>query len=237
MTTTIPVHSSRPHHPVGRQPVEHKPSSAKAQTPEVSDGFDSGRRSSTASHDRKVDSYEKPNGTNTHVKVPWWSQFQGGHPFKAGPRQCYAAAKAMARAGGANEAGVSQRIQVATGEDKNGRIAVNKKAAEQGNSYLDSQLDKGKPVVVGVSYKHAHYNVDKVTDHFVTVTGRGTDDKGRTYYTFNDPGTRHADKGRDTNPNNRLYVDPQTHALYRPGANSGSITGRHYDVSMVRRNS
>ncbi|OJH41800.1 LysM peptidoglycan-binding domain-containing protein [Cystobacter ferrugineus] len=181
-----------------------------------------------------------PTGDNKaakKVQVPFYSQFEGGHGYTPSDTACFKAATAMAKAAGATVTGPDQRIQLATGENSKGRLTVNAQKAAQGRNYIDQQLNAGKPVVVGVSHKDSNYNADGLTDHFVTITGRGTDAQGRTYYTFHDPGTRHASKGQDTNPNNRFYVDERTGGLYRPGsAATGEIVGRHYDVAMVRRN-
>ncbi|RKH11879.1 LysM peptidoglycan-binding domain-containing protein [Corallococcus sp. CA053C] len=176
-------------------------------------------------------------GPAVHVKVPYYSQFEGGHGFTPSKTACFDAAKAMAGKVGAQVTGPDSRIQVGTSENSKGQLSVNSKKAAEGRKYIDQQLDAGKPVVVGVSHKDATYNADGLTDHFVTITGRGVDDKGRTYYTFHDPGTTNASKGKDTNPNNRFYVDDKTGAMTRPGkAAEGYVTERRYDVAMVRRN-
>ncbi|RKH68688.1 LysM peptidoglycan-binding domain-containing protein [Corallococcus interemptor] len=172
-----------------------------------------------------------------HVKVPYYSQFENGHGYTASDTACFKAATAMARDAKATVLGPDRRIQVGTSENGVGALKVDPKKAAEGRNYIDKQLEAGKPVVVGVSHKDASYNADGLTDHFVTITGRGVDDKGRTYYTFHDPGTTNASKGKDTNPNNRFYVDDKTGNMYRPGkAANGYVTDRHYDVAMVRRN-
>ncbi|HEX5747476.1 MAG TPA: LysM peptidoglycan-binding domain-containing protein [Archangium sp.] len=170
------------------------------------------------------------------VQVPFYSQFEGGHGFEPGNEACFRAATAMARDAGVTVQGPDRRIQVGTSEDAQGRLTVDPARAREGREYIDGQLDAGRPVVVGVSHRDANYNVDNLTDHFVAITGRGVDEQGRTYYTFNDPGTRHGNIGADTNPNNRFYVDGNTGMLYRPEGAGGSIDMRRYDVSMVRRN-
>ncbi len=77
-------------------------------------------------------------------------------------------------------------------------------------------------------------NVDAITDHFVVVTGRGVDAAAPA---FNDPATRNASRGADTNANNRFYVDERTGNLYRPGnVASGLVVDRRFDVSMIRPN-
>ncbi|MCP3163506.1 LysM peptidoglycan-binding domain-containing protein [Myxococcus qinghaiensis] len=171
------------------------------------------------------------------TRTPWISQYDASQVERAGDKACFRAATAMARQAGANVTDVSQRIQVATGEGPNG-ITVNRQAAERGRNYIDQQLAAGKPVVVGVNHRSDRNvgNADGITDHFVVITGRGVDQQGRTYYTFNDPATRNQSRGADTNANNRFYVDENTGGLTRPGPRNGYVVGRQFDVSMVRPN-
>ena len=170
------------------------------------------------------------------VKVPYYSQFESGHGYTPSDTACFKAAVAMAKAAGATVTDPTKRIQVATGENSKGQVTVDPKKAAEGRKYIDSQLDAGKPVVVGVSHKDASYNADGLTDHFVVITGRGVDEKGRAYYTFHDPGTTQKAKGADTNPNNRFYMDDNG-KMYRPGKQAnGYITERQLEVAMVRRN-
>ena len=177
-----------------------------------------------------------PPGTTAQVQVPWYSQFENGHGFTPGPRECFQAAKAMARDAGVTVQGSDRIIQVGTSENGEGRLTVDSARAQQGREYIDGQLDRGRPVVVGVSHKDADYNVDRLTDHFVTITGRGVDEQGRTFYTFHDPGTNHSHIGMDTNPDNRFYIDDSTGMMYRSGQEGSQVDDRGYDVSMVRLN-
>jgi murein DD-endopeptidase MepM/ murein hydrolase activator NlpD len=168
--------------------------------------------------------------------TPFFTQTQRGHGFRPGRRQCFDAASAMARQGGGSVRAPGNRIQVATHDGRNGDIGVDPAAAARGRRYIDQQLAAGRPVVVGVNHAtpagRRNPNVDHITDHFVTVTGRGTDAQGRTYYSFNDPGTR---TGADTNPRNRFYVNPSNGMMYRPeGPNQGGTSGYRFEVSMVR---
>jgi|SRR5215217_393330 len=171
------------------------------------------------------------------TRTPWISQYDASQVERAGDKACFRAATAMARQAGATVTDPSQRIQVATGEGPNG-ITVNRQAAERGRNYIDQQLAAGKPVVVGVNHRSDRNvgNADGITDHFVVITGRGVDQQGRTYYTFNDPATRNQSRGADTNANNRFYVDENTGGLTRPGPRNGYVVGRQFDVSMVRPN-
>ncbi|HZI15417.1 MAG TPA: LysM peptidoglycan-binding domain-containing protein, partial [Myxococcus sp.] len=172
------------------------------------------------------------------TRTPWYSQYDGAHVERAGDTACFRASTAMARAAGVQVTGPDRRIQVATAESAQG-ITVNRQGAERGRAYIDQQLAAGRPVVVGVNHRAGRNvgNADGITDHFVVVTGRGTDSQGRTFYTFHDPATRNASRGSDTNPANRFYVDGQTGGLYRPAPGNGRyVVDRRYDVSMVRPN-
>ncbi|NVJ02021.1 LysM peptidoglycan-binding domain-containing protein [Myxococcus sp. AM009] len=170
--------------------------------------------------------------------TPWVSQYNAARVERAGDKACFRAAVVMAAGAGATVTGPDNRIQVATGDDPNGGVTVDAAAARRGREYIDGQLDAGKPVVVGVDHRSGRNsdNVDGITDHFVVITGRGTDEQGRTYYTFHDPATNHEQRGADSNPNNRFYVDQDTGNLYREGPTTGNVVQRHFEVSMVRPN-
>jgi peptidoglycan hydrolase-like protein with peptidoglycan-binding domain len=156
-------------------------------------------------------------GPSMHVNTPWYSQFDPAvaarNGYTAGGASCKPTAKAMARAAGANP----------TEQTVSGRGM---------SSYIDSQLAAGKPVLGTVHHSGTHSG-----NHVLAITGKGTDAQGRTYYTFNDPGTTHPEMGRDTNPNNRLYLNPQTGALTRAGTNnSGPVYQQDYQLQFVRKN-
>jgi len=177
-----------------------------------------------------------PPGTTAQAPAPWYSQFDHDRVVDAGNDACFRAVTAMARDAGVTVQGSNRIIQVGTSENGDGRLTVDSAQARAGREYIDGQLDRGRPVAVGVSHKDAAYNVDALTDHFVLITGRGVDEQGRTFYTFHDPGTGRADTGMDTNPNNRFYIDDSTGMMYRSGPHAGPVVGRGYDVSMVRLN-
>ncbi|MBI2376187.1 MAG: peptidoglycan-binding protein [Deltaproteobacteria bacterium] len=172
-------------------------------------------------------------GGPVQLKTPWFSQFDSRNVPEAGPSACYRAVRAMMnRSGTSLPPGTGNRIQVATGEDAYGRVKTSPERTLEARKYIDQQLDSGKPVAVGVSHKNANYNQDGITDHFVMITGRGTDDKGRTYYSYSDPATTNPDAGR----NNRFYVDPRSGNLVHEGSlASGYVRDRHTEMSMVVR--
>ncbi|WP_395806662.1 glucosaminidase domain-containing protein [Archangium minus] len=55
-------------------------------------------------------------------------------------------------------------------------------------STINNQIDAGRPVVVGVDYKAGSGGGRNGTDHWITITGRGTQN-GKNVYFANDPST------------------------------------------------
>ena len=74
-------------------------------------------------------------------------------------------------------------------------MQVDTQAFQNGLAYLDSELEAGYPVMIGVDHHYSHgknkkgYNNDFTTDHFVVIVGRKYDDKGELCYLFYDVGT------------------------------------------------
>ena len=152
-------------------------------------------------------------------------------------KDCKKTADAMARTAGANPTGTYQGIEIARTENKDGHITIDRAAAAEARNYVDNQLESGKPVVVGVNHSEPDekYNTDKITDHFVLITGRGIDEQGRVYYTFKDPAGGTPDVGDDTNLNNRFIVD-ESGKMVRAGSKFGAgkyVAGSNFEVSLV----
>lgn len=125
--------------------------------------------------------------------------------------------------------GPDQAIQVAYREDENGRTQVDPTQAQLARGYIDRALEKGLPVMVGVSYSDSAYNNDLITDHFVTISGRGTDALGREFYAFKDPGAG----GRS----GKFLVDKETGKLFREGPKGDAaeyVEDSDYEVAQVR---
>jgi hypothetical protein len=65
---------------------------------------------------------------------------------------------------------------------------------------LDASLENGVPVIVGLDWKKPKpselYNFDKVTDHWVIIVGRDSDDEG-VYYTYFEVAQSNEDKYKD----------------------------------------
>ncbi|MCB9730439.1 MAG: hypothetical protein H6744_21770 [Deltaproteobacteria bacterium] len=175
---------------------------------------------------------------DVQIQVPFYSQLEGGHGFRAGPRACFRAAVAMAadarglygEGEGAAVLGPGSRIQVGLAEDRSGRLVdIDREEAAIAIRYIDAELDAGRPVVVGASYKEARYNVDGLTDHFVVIDGRVTVG-GQLRYTLLDPATRDPERARAW-----FIVGPEGR-LIREGNTAGrDVASRRLEVSMVRR--
>lgn len=86
---------------------------------------------------------------------------------------------------------------------------VNATNTANGVSYLLSALQRGIPVIVGVSYRVGAPagNPDNSTDHFVVIVGSGSDAGGK-YFRFYDSWSSWSSKG--ANSNNKLYYYPGT---------------------------
>lgn len=124
--------------------------------------------------------------------------------------------------------GPDQAIQVAYAEDETGNTVVDGNQAARGREYIDRCLDQGLPVVVGVSYSHRHpeYN-EGLTDHFLTVDGRGYEADGRAFYTYKDPGAA----GRS----GKLYVDKSQEQLFKEGDyQTHHVEDFDYELTQVR---
>ena len=127
--------------------------------------------------------------------------------------------------------GPEQAIQVAYKEDKNGRLQTDPTQARVAREYIDKKLESGQPVLVGVSHDKMGINKDKMTDHFVTIIGRGYDKDGRLYYQFRDPGTG------ESKSLGKFYVDQNTGKLFKEGdglRNPQYVRQMDYEVTQVR---
>lgn len=111
---------------------------------------------------------------------------------------------------------------VTRSENATGRVSVNRDQSMLMLDTLDEELEAGRPVIAGVSYRKQdgnEYN-EGITDHFVLITGRGADEAG-SYYTFQDPA-----QGKT----HQLRLDPSTGRL----SGKGDMLGT-YDVTLIHK--
>ncbi len=155
--------------------------------------------------------YDNPDNACARASYDQTTEFNRSHLGRAAPRM----------------KGMDQAIQMAYAEDEHGLLAVDSTQAALGRDYIDRCLDQGLPVMVGVSYKDQAINKDQLTDHFVTIDGRGYDDEGRLFYTFKDPGARAKEF--------KAHVDQVTGKLFKEGDNLRPIVeSADYQFTHVR---
>lgn len=188
------------------------------------------------------------------IDVEWHSQYdeqfgrQNG--YTAGDTACFNTASAMVSDATDGEVSASGETMWLTDgeEDAQGRVTVDRALAAEALAYIDSELEKGHPVVVGVScmdfeaYAGWEPNIDKVTDHFVTITGRTSVD-GEVAYLFNDPALLVGmdDYGEGTNLGAEGWFTVDGVKLVREGEAfvdfaSTPVCNTRYEVTAVTRN-
>lgn len=144
------------------------------------------------------------------------------------PSECWQASiEILANYGLKNNSGYPQnRIIMA---DQLGDKLVAKET-QKAMDYIDSQLKKGNPVVVGLddNLRQATYNSHKATEHFFVIVGKGCDD-GKRFYRFFDVGAHSCELG--TGRNSKLYL--LDNGMLQGKSAGGSHT---YTVTEVRRN-
>ena len=124
--------------------------------------------------------------------------------------------------------GPSGAIQVGYQEDSNGRLKADPTKQKSQETISTNVWIKNCRLLLA-SHQDDNINRDKLTDHFVTIHGRGYDREGRLYYKFKDPGAR----GRE----GKLYVDQETGKLFKQGSRPDDwrvVRQADYQVTQVR---
>ncbi len=108
---------------------------------------------------------------------------------------------------------------------------------QEGIDYIDKQLEKGCPIVVGLDddSRMETYNSDNSTEHFVIITGRLTDEKGL-YYRFFEVGTHSTDynkKNIGVTPLNKFRLSDKNMLI---GTKRTCNPNRKYTVVQIRKN-
>jgi hypothetical protein len=229
---------SNPPRPDGAAPQPSVPSElADALKKEVAKN-----RTRTEARRTIDDDAQKPKSAKPEVSIPV------EHLSQPTQTACFKTAKAMVENTVPKPPALKDSdhaIQIATREDQNGRVEADPAKAKQGREYIDSQLDKKRPVLVGVSYANhgANPNRDGITDHFVVIDGRHTDANGRTYYSFQDPGVNQPQvlqRAREQGLTKgeqlfRLYPDKQGKLFKESPGRQGQYAFTHdYEVTQVR---
>ena len=142
------------------------------------------------------------------------------------PRQCFQACKTIAgyeSNEGQNIPG--KNLPTLTTSDNGNTTQVSPNAQEAFDA-IDSYINSGQRIIVGIENAPGYNNNDKITDHYVVIVGSGMQD-GQKYYRFFDPGRSSEDLG--TSKENKLYMQSG-------GSLSGYKAGgsTKFTVSQVR---
>lgn len=166
-------------------------------------------------------------------KVKWQTQFDpkwGGRD-----RQMVACKKTcddILINSGLKATSLSKLYQTAIENSEHSKLIINNQISKEAIMYLDSELEKGHPVQVGVDHGLGYKidnNLDQSTDHFVVIIGRKCEGS-KCYYLFYDVGTSHKEKG--ASDNNRLYLDKTDYSL----RGKTVYNGHFYTVTQIRKN-
>lgn len=115
--------------------------------------------------------------------------------------------------------------QLAVENEENTSLIYDDEQVKSGITYLNSELEKGHPVVVGVNHTYGKKHNEETTDHFIIIVGQGCED-GKIYYNFWDVGS-----SRGATGDFKFIFDENSH-LYC----SKNYNGKKIQVTQIRRN-
>ena len=167
-------------------------------------------------------------------KVTWISQFNKSERKNGVVKTdgCWRTSqKLLINSGLRKEAGMRTNLIQVIIENTNAKtVTPDNTKAQQGVNYIDSELEKGNPVLVGTHYKFGYEgNTDNTTDHYIVIIGRGCENDKR-FFRFYEVGTSYPEKGQSLK--NKLYLE-DNFLLKGTGQHN---TSHKYIVSQVRKN-
>ncbi len=178
-------------------------------------------------------------------KVIWISQFNKSERRSNGTMKtdgCWRTSqKLLIDAGLSKTSGYKTGMIITALEDDAHTSLSLTKRVKDGVDYIDSELEKGNPVLVGLNHTINYRRNGKIinadsslgdpgtTDHYVVVIGRGCE-KNKVYYRFYEVGTSWAHYGQ--NSRNKLFLGSDFSLKGSPGNNKE----KKYTVSQVRKN-
>lgn len=191
--------------------------------------------------------------------ITWQTQFSEIFGSKKQQKKsCYKASKVVLKNGGIEQGGnlgtyskVKNKYNffdntnvIQTAVEFNKEIVILEDGAKKAIKYLDQELEKGNPILVGVrhsyfeyieskkhEYIHSHdeWNYDKSTDHFIVIIGRGYDE-GKRFFRFYEVGT--GNKANGTHNDNKLFINED----FSLTGNPQHKKSRTYTLTHVRGN-
>ena len=175
--------------------------------------------------------------SNTEIdlrnKVQWQSQFDSRFGSSAAQQSaCFKACKVILTNAGLSDSSApndSSKYQTASENSNHTQLVIDVEKSKSGIAYLNEELEKGYPVLVGVNHTLGKGINEGTTDHFVVIVGRGCEG-GKIHYLFYEVGTGYAAKGKSDN--NKLYLQDDYSLRGTPEYN----TSRNYTVTQIRKN-
>ncbi len=161
-------------------------------------------------------------------KVPWMSQFNKDE--KGNKKGCWRTSQKILVESGLRALAGYKEGMIVTAKENSAKETVSITIdAKKGVDYIDSELEKGNPVLVGLHYWFGNLENDKTTDHFFVIIGRGCD-HGKKFFSFYEVGTNYGDKG--IHPTNKLYLGDD----YSLRGTAKHNPNHKYVVSQIRKN-
>lgn len=177
-------------------------------------------------------------------KVTWISQFNKSER-KNGVMNtggCWRTSQELLMSAGLSKTSGYKTDMIITALEDNKHTSLSlTKRVKEGVEYIDTELEKGNPVLVGlnhtINYRHNGkiINVDSdlgdpgTTDHYIVIVGRGCEND-KIYYRFYEVGTSWAHHGQSSS--NKLLLGDDFSLKGTPAHS----TSKNYTVSQVRKN-
>lgn len=162
-------------------------------------------------------------------KVPFVSQYSLARPDVA----CCRASQKIIKDSGIANAG-SKAYRIITGKVNESKTdIIPTENSKFGVNYINSQLEKGNPVMVGVDHTISKGQDDnQPADHFVVIVGRGYDKiKNQGYFIFYEVGYGPQNEAKGKSDKNRLYVEEDN--TIRGTNDAGK---KRFTVTDIRKN-
>ncbi len=170
-------------------------------------------------------------------KITWITQFNKSERKNGvmATDGCWRTSQKLLISAGLSKTSGYQKGMITTAKenDEHTSIAVTTDAKE-GVEYIDTELKKGNPVLVGLdhtlNYRHNGKLInDHTTDHYVIIVGRGCEND-KVFYRFYEVGTSWAHYGQHSS--NKLFLGDDFSLKGTPASNKE----KKYTVSQVRKN-
>ena len=164
--------------------------------------------------------------------VKWKSQFSAEFGnLEAQQTACLRACVAICKNAGVKRPGQNSTNVIQTAKEVGNDLVIDEENSKKGVDYINTELERGFPMVVGVNHTIGNNYNEKTTDHFIVIVGKGFDNnRKQVFYTYYEVGKRLKQDGM--NVDNKLYLQDNG-ALSQDTKNN---LGHKYTVTQVRKN-